>query len=101
MKIIQIVYHRNGIMGEGFYAVLFEEPEFTVVEDGKKRPERFLASVFRGPGRISVFSVDRLNDHGVTFGINSWRGDHYEHGLRNALDQRAAEKYGPGSKAWE
>lgn len=101
MKIVQIEYHRNGVMGEGFYAVIFDEQNSTWVENGIKRPERFMATVFKAPGHVSVFSVDRLKESGVTFGENSWRGDHYELELRHQLDKRAAEKYGANIKAWE
>ena len=81
MNILQIQYHRNGVAGTPFHAVLFED-------DGK----RMVATVFPDEGSISVLAVEPLlTDDGVTFGINSWRGDHFEDELRAAINQRNGE----------
>lgn len=71
MKPEQIVYHRNGVGGEGFYAVTFR--------DGR---QNMVAVVFDGPGQVAVFDRDKLGASNVIFGQNSWRGDHYEGTLR-------------------
>ncbi len=74
LKIEQVEYHRNGICGEGFHAILFK--------DGS---ESMLAIVFDGAGQCAVVSRDKLPDVGVAFGENSYRGDHYEDSLRAAI----------------
>jgi hypothetical protein len=78
IQIKQIAYHRNGVAGEGFYAILFYPY--------RKPRELMLASVFHGRGRCSVIRLDLIEEHGVTFGENSWRGDDYEASLRGAID---------------
>ena len=78
-KIKQIDYHRNGIGGEGFYAVLFS----TTKDGGDK--ENMLATVFPAEGHCAVIDLDLVPEYGVTFGANSWRGDNYEPELRAAI----------------
>ncbi len=86
LKVNEIAYHRNGIGGEGFYAVTFTCPE-----NGD-----MVATVFDEPGCCAVLKLSELPV--VTFGINSWRGDHYEDELRgaiknkNAADRRATRR---------
>ena len=76
-KVTQISHHRNGISGAPFYAVLFESTS----------GEKFVATVFDEPYSVAVLRVPDLSDidKGVTFGINSWRGDNYEPELRSAI----------------
>ncbi len=74
MKILQIEHHRNGVGGESFHAVTFK--------DGKAT---FVATVFEARGHVAVLQLGLLPD--ITFGTNSWRGDHYEDDLRNAIAQ--------------
>lgn len=83
IRVSQIEWHRNGIGGVGFHAVLFD-----FAEDGE-RSERFLASVFPDHGHISVVSLDRIAQVGVRSGENSWRGDRFEPALRKAIAERA------------
>lgn len=87
----QIEYHRNGIGGEGFHAVLFYHAE----EAGKL--ERFLATVFEEPGCLSVICLDRIPKVGVKWIENSWRGDRFEQSLREAikLHQTQPRQYEP------
>jgi hypothetical protein len=80
IKIIEKAYHRNGVAGEGFWAVRFQH-----TPDDK--PETFVATLFDGVGRCAVLSVDRLATDGVTFGLNSWRGDVFEDDLRRAIKE--------------
>jgi len=74
----EIAYHRNGVAGYPFYAVRFR---WSV--DGKA--ENFLGTLFDGDGQCSVISLDRIAQHGVAFGPNSWRGDVVERRLRAAV----------------
>lgn len=79
IKIIQIEYHRNGVGGKPFYAVLFKH-----APEGRKQMN-FLASVFDEQGSISVICLDMIEEHGVTFAENSWRGDYFETVLIDAI----------------
>ena len=69
IKIIEKAYHRNGIAGEGFWAVRFQH---TPADTRNAKPETFVATLFDGEGQCAVLSVDRLATDGVTFGLNSW-----------------------------
>jgi hypothetical protein len=81
IKVSEIAYHRNGISGEGFYAVTFTCPE-----EGD-----MVATVFPEPGCCAVLKLSLLPV--VTFGINSWRGDHFEGEIRKAIrNKEAAER---------
>lgn len=77
IEIHQVAYHRNGVSGNGFYAV-----EFTDTANG-----RMIASVFEERGNVAVFCVDKLKKYGIQFGPNSWRGDYYEPALREAIKE--------------
>lgn len=87
MKLVieEIARHRNGVSGEPFYVVRFAEPD---------EERRMLAVVFEredGPdehkpnGQCAVFNRALLADDVIAFGENSWRGDHYESFLRQAI----------------
>lgn len=74
VRIEDIAYHRNGIVGEGFHVVLFRENR-----------DRRVAIVFDGRGRVAVLDRALLADGVIAAGENSWRGDSYEAGLREAI----------------
>lgn len=78
LKIIQADYHRNGVGGEPFYAILFEDAE---------EPGTMIASLFKEPNYCAVYNVEKLSDGTVEFSRNSWRGDRYEYALRPLLDE--------------
>ena len=78
VKIVQASYHRNGICGVGFYAILFDYSD----EGGSGR---MIASLFDEPGYCAVYKVDLLAENDAAFGSNSWRGDQFEDALRPAL----------------
>ena len=90
IQVQEVSYRRNGIAGEGFYAVRF----LWCLGRG---PESFIATVFDGPGRCAVLSLDRMEEDGVAFGRNSWRGDEVEGKLREAIDRGATNRRGPFS----
>jgi hypothetical protein len=77
IEIKELEYHRNGICGTPFHAVLF-------YHNGRK----FLATVFEQPGNVAVICLDRVKEHGVRFAYNSWRGDYYEGALRSAIKEK-------------
>lgn len=98
LQIQQIAYHRNGVGGNGFHAVLFRcDPKGEYAEQAGPL---FVASVFSERGSVSVLRVGDLFDAetGITFGENSWRGDHFETSLREAIREytikRDMEVYG-------
>lgn len=72
-----ISYHRNGVSGAGFWAVVFEAEG----NDYDNDKERMLGTVFESTGHCAVVSIDRLPD--IRFSFNSWRGDHFEPQLRD------------------
>lgn len=96
----QIEYHRNGISGEGFYAVTFTDDtngEFLAVvfppdpiQNGDMAGEPDWGLYERGDWdnpRVALFEVEQLPN--VTFGQNSWRGDNYAADLYAAIKEHA------------
>ena len=82
LKIIKISYHRNGISGMGFYAILFKD-----LEDNPK--DLKIASLFDEKGYCAVYSVDELKKENIEFANgNSWRGDAFEDDLRKAVKEQ-------------
>lgn len=80
LKVQEIAYHRNGVMGEGFHVVAF-------TEDG----HNMLGVVFTShPSRTAVFDRDRLSAGNIAFGSNSFRGDYYASFLIEAIKQQEA-----------
>lgn len=91
IKIIQASFHRNGICGNGFYAILFDWTEDKVTR-------RMVATLFDEPGSCAVLEVSKLSsEDGVAFGSNSWRGDHFEDDLRTLVTKEATGRIGPFS----
>lgn len=89
-RIVAASYHRNGICGIGFHAILFDDPN-----NG-----RMVASLFDEPGCCAVYKVEELAAGNVAFaGGNSWRGDNYEAALRPMLEafteERGSNRAGP------
>lgn len=71
-------YHRNGIAGAPFHVVLFDDRD-----QGK-----MLGIVFEAKHHVAVLQLQKLTEHNITFGSNSWRGDRYEPHLREAIAER-------------
>lgn len=93
LQIEQVEYHRNGIGGESFFAVLFRDAD----EGGTRK----LAISFRddpkdeygwSAPRVAVIDLERIAEHGVTFGPNSWRGDRYAGEIRKAIAAKYPEE---------
>lgn len=77
VTIVDASFHRNGIGGAGFYAILFNDADWG----------RMIASLFDKPGHCAVFNLDELGKQNIQFAMgNSWRGDEYEAKLRPALE---------------
>ena len=81
ITIDSIARHRNGISGAPFHVVLFRDPD----------ESRMLGIVFDLAYHVAVFNIDKLALGNIAFGVNSWRGDHYECPLRTAIQQQTAE----------
>jgi hypothetical protein len=79
LTIIDIAHHRNGISGAPFDVTLFEDHD---PEDSRK-----VAILFEEPCHCAVLDVGKLAQGVITFGSNSWRGDHYEPHLRKAITE--------------
>lgn len=71
----RVRYHRNGVAGNGFYAV-----------DCRLAKRRFVAAVFPTRGHVAVLTPGDVTAR--------WRGDDFEDALRQAIDARDAEAYG-------
>jgi hypothetical protein len=100
-KVDAVAYHRNGVGGESFNAVLFTA---TAEAEDCGPSRRMLAIVCHldtddegeptqiWNGRVFVLALDKLLAGDIGFGSNSWRGDRYETELRPILN--AMEKVG-------
>lgn len=92
ITIVDASWHRNGVCGVGFWAILFDERD-----EG-----RMIASLFDEPGYCAVYQVGELAKGNVKFaGGNSWRGDRFESALRPALEawekKQGTNRIGPFS----
>ncbi len=90
LTIEDIQWHRNGISGEGFYAIIFTDPD-----EG-----RMVATLYDEVGYCSVLHIEKLSNPtiGVRFGTNSWRGDYYEDTLRSEVEKwNSSGRLGPFS----
>jgi len=77
LKILKASFHRNGVAGIGFYAIIFKDIE-------EKRI--MIASLFDESGYCAVYDIDELQKHNIEFANgNSWRGDDYESELKPLL----------------
>ena len=74
LNISAIAYHRNGIGGAPFAAVLFE--------DAGAEGSRKVAILFDEQYHCAVLDVAKLAAGDIAFGSNSWRGDQFEPALR-------------------
>ncbi len=91
LRIVDASWHRNGVCGVGFYAILFEDLD----EDVSPIDKLKIASLFDEPGYCAVYSVGRLEERNVAFARgNSWRGDQYAAVLRPLLEEFNAESGG-------
>lgn len=85
IKILDVQWHRNGISGTGFFAVLFRE----------KKEGLMVATLFDQESYCAVYQVDKLAAGDIRFGSNSWRGDSFESVIR-PLMKTWLEEHGTG-----
>lgn len=86
LKILQLDYHRNGVGGNGFYIIAFDFEE----DEGNQR--KMVGIVFEDQGNCAVFDRELLGKGEVRFFHNSWRGDHFEKQLREAIRKDSEDK---------
>lgn len=77
LSILNIAYHRNGVCGAPFHAVVFRDagPEGSVK----------VAVVFDSLHHVAVLDIAKLAGGDIAFGSNSWRGDVFEVAFRRAI----------------
>ena len=65
LKIIDIAFHRNGICGAPFHAIIFRDPDVG----------QMLGVVFDEPHHVAVFNMEKLAIGNITFGCQlvAWR----------------------------
>jgi len=83
-SILNIDYHRNGIGGAPFHAIVFRDRSDS---EGAK-----IGIVFEEPWHTAVLDIAKLAECDVEFGSNSYRGDRYEPMLRRAIAQFQREE---------
>jgi hypothetical protein len=89
IKILKTDYHRNGVGGEPFKAIIFQHSE-----DDDDTPKTMVAIRFAddkkkggfSAPRCAVFDLALLYEGVIEFGQNSWRGDHFATHLDKALE---------------
>ena len=86
LEILKADYHRNGIAGEGFYAIIFKDMT-------ERKHKTMIASLFRGSGQCAVYDIEKLGKYNIEFANgNSWRGDEYESALKPLLKEHLGEE---------
>lgn len=93
IQIEEIAYHRNGVSGAGFFVVKFIDKDVpkpkTRIIDQLNQIEgatgAMIGIVFDEPYHVAVFDRSLLAQDVIAFGKNSFRGDHYENALREAV----------------
>jgi hypothetical protein len=92
IKILSADYHRNGVGGNGFWAVIFDATALGVTR-------RMVASIFpHDRMNCAVFQIDKLAAGNVKFIENSWRGDVFSDHLADALPAFLGRSY---AEMWE
>ncbi len=87
IEILEYSHHRNGVGGEGFWAILFNYHD---PDDGKML---MIASLFEKSGYCAVYNVGELQNQNIKMaGGNSWRGDDFESILRPAIKKLEKQK---------
>ena len=104
-KVISLDYHRNGIMGLGFYVAIVEDMidgklhRMAVVRFGATDQEGFFSGrqLDNEAGNVvcAVLDIDKLASGDIAFGSNSWRGDHSHEIIDEAIKQRQVDMMQP------
>jgi len=85
LTIDKIAYHRNGVAGEPFKAVIFkyDKKKMLAIRFDDGAPDSI---GFSNP-RCAVFDLDLLAQGVIEFGENSWRGDNFADELDKLLQE--------------
>ena len=93
LKINNIQYHRNGISGEPFYAINFDEKEFgnmiAIVFPKYNEKKDQYENEFNP--KVAVFQSKLLGQGNINFGENSFRGDNFSDELIQAINKYKGE----------
>ena len=100
MSLRSLAYHRNGVMGEGFWAVAF------TLRDGN-RTRRMVAAAFDTVevepgavhpcnGRLAVFDADQASEGDLSYPQNRWRGDNFEPTIRDWIAKHGESAHASG-----
>ena len=76
LRLIRVDHHRNGVDGESFDVIQFNDPEYG----------RMMGVVYPATFHVAVFNMGKIGEGDTGMGSNSWRGDQYEPWLRLVLD---------------
>lgn len=93
---LDIARHRNGVSGEPFYVVLFEEGGrnmLGIVFDGSVPADEGDEPNEPCDPRVAVLDRDLLAQGIIGMGDNSWRGDQFEPALVAAIVAFRKERY--------
>tara|TARA_R110000824_G_scaffold394850_1_gene594966 strand:+ start:358 stop:678 length:321 start_codon:yes stop_codon:yes gene_type:complete len=85
-KITKKDYHRNGICGEGFHVGIIKDDDGSnklFVHFSNHDKEGYITK--KGAVRTAILDVDLVGKQEVSFGVNSWRGDHYHDLIQDEL----------------
>lgn len=90
IKVKTIAHHRNGISGEGFHIVLFDDSE-----NGPMMAVVLDRDAYERLGQVPCFvlNTDLLAKGEIRFTYNSWRGDNYYNLLLAEIDKWDALSY--------
>lgn len=91
MKVQEIAYHRNGVSGEPFYVVTFTDDgrDMVAVVFPDDTGSFTKPDTFTNP-HTAVFDRQLLGEGTIAFGVNSFRGDHFDSDLRHAITAHEA-----------
>lgn len=86
-KVTKLAYHRNGVSGLGFWVgIVKEEKDRMLVVRFPKEADKETGGVV-----CAAFNIDLLNDNVIEFAQNSYRGDHFNEIMDEAIAKREAE----------
>lgn len=89
LKINNIQYHRNGVCGEPFFVINFDDKKIgnmigVVFPNYDSKKEQYTNEF--NP-KVAVFKTELLGQGNINFGENSYRGDCYADDLIKAINK--------------
>ena len=85
-KLIKMDWHRNGVAGNGFWAIVFDWRE-------GRRIRHMIATVFDSAGDVAVLEIYHTAAlfGNIEFGRGNWCGDDFEPWLREQIERHLHE----------